>query len=319
MVCYIYKIVLTEGSLKDFYYIGQRCYRGDDITKDKYKGSGDIVKKYYKKYPNGFVKEILEICEFDELDFCEDKWLGDKYEYDPMCLNLVAGGKGGFISRKVYDRFKIKYKGHFVSEETRKKIGDKNRGRKASEETKMKMSAVRKGKKFPNRNFHGSNNPRSKKVWQFDIHGNLIKIWECCKDAKIHLNANAAGAALKLRMSVGFFWLYEKDLDKSPWANYTPRNPKPKKEKSKFPHARSPKELQTIIDEDSFAAKCSKSNTRSKVTLQFDLDGNLIEEWSSVGIAAKHYKMTRSNIHRCCQGKCKTAGGYIWKYKNETI
>jgi hypothetical protein len=29
--------------------------------------------------------------------------------------------------------------------------------------------------------------------------------------------------------------------------------------------------------------------------------------------------MNRSNIHRCCQGKCKTAGGYIWKYKNEKI
>lgn len=317
MICYIYKIILTEGSLKDYYYIGQRRYKGNDVSKDKYKGSGDIVKKYYKKYPKSYIKEILEICKPDELNFCEDKWLGDKYETDPMCLNLVAGGAGGFISRTVYDRFKTEYKGHLVSEETRKKIRDKARGRKASKEAKLKMSLSRKGKNFTNRNTHGENNPNSKRVWQFDISGNLIKVWECCKYAKIELNANASHAATNLKMSAGFYWLYEKDLDKRPWLNYKP--PKPKKETSKFPHASSPKEIAIIIDEKSFTSKCSRSNINSKITLQYDLEGNLIKEWTSAGIAAKHYRMNRSNIHRCCQGKCKTAGGYIWKYKNEKI
>ena len=175
MIYYIYKITLTEGSLKDHYYFGQRKYKGDDISKDLYKGSGDIVKKYYKKYPKSYIKEILEICDSPKsLNDAEIKWIGDKYETDPMCLNLRAGGGGGYISKTVYNRFKTEYLGHPVSEETRKKIGEKNRGRKASEETRQKMSACRRRKKL-NVDRSGDKNSNAKTVYQIDEFGNVIK------------------------------------------------------------------------------------------------------------------------------------------------
>ena len=52
---YTYKITLTQGSLKGKFYFGKHS-----TTKlnDNYKGSGSIVKRYYKKYPKGYIKEI---------------------------------------------------------------------------------------------------------------------------------------------------------------------------------------------------------------------------------------------------------------------
>lgn len=47
--------------------------------------------------------------------------------------------------------------------------------------------------------------------------------------------------------------------------------------------------------------------------LQYNLENSFIKEWSSI----KEAKMFHhGDIRSCCQGKQKTAGGYIWKYKN---
>lgn len=54
----------------------------------------------------------------------------------------------------------------------------------------------------------------------------------------------------------------------------------------------------------------------SKKVLQYDLSGNFIKEYESVSSAAKSNKIkTISSVTKCCQGKWKQAGGYIWKYK----
>lgn len=50
----------------------------------------------------------------------------------------------------------------------------------------------------------------------------------------------------------------------------------------------------------------------SKVVIQYDLDMNLIKEWFSVKEANCNIK---GDIRACCNGKQKTAGGFIWKYK----
>lgn len=123
---YIYKITLTEGKLKDHYYIGQ--HKTNNLN-DGYKGSGTIVKDYYKKHPNGYKKEILEWCGNEvDMNYYEDYFVGDKYKTDPMCLNIKPGGnKAGY------------------SEETRKKLSEANKRRKLSEETRKKISEALKG------------------------------------------------------------------------------------------------------------------------------------------------------------------------------
>ena len=58
--------------------------------------------------------------------------------------------------------------------------------------------------------------------------------------------------------------------------------------------------------------KVQKEN--KKRILQYDLKGNFIREWESISIAKRILKIS-AHIGCCCSGKRKTAGGFIWKYK----
>ncbi len=61
----------------------------------------------------------------------------------------------------------------------------------------------------------------------------------------------------------------------------------------------------------------SKGNKEShiKPILQFDLKGNFIREWNSIIEAERVLKIFQTNIIKCCKGKYKSCGGFIWKYK----
>lgn len=56
-----------------------------------------------------------------------------------------------------------------------------------------------------------------------------------------------------------------------------------------------------------------------KAVLQLDLNGNVVNEYNSITDAAKAMGSInrRVQIKRCCQGKCKTAYKYKWRYKND--
>lgn len=53
----------------------------------------------------------------------------------------------------------------------------------------------------------------------------------------------------------------------------------------------------------------------NKFVMQYDKDMNLICEYPSVRFAERKTNINRSNIIKCCNGKYKSAGGFIWKYK----
>ena len=44
--------------------------------------------------------------------------------------------------------------------------------------------------------------------------------------------------------------------------------------------------------------------------------GNEIKEHFGAREAGKDTGVEHSNINRCCNGKYKSAGGFVWKYKN---
>ena len=50
-----------------------------------------------------------------------------------------------------------------------------------------------------------------------------------------------------------------------------------------------------------------------KAVLQYSLDGDFIQEWDNAYAAGRKLKI--SGIGEVCKGKQKSAGGYIWKYK----
>ena len=52
----------------------------------------------------------------------------------------------------------------------------------------------------------------------------------------------------------------------------------------------------------------------TKTVIQYNKEMVFIKEWSSIKDASKEINTT--HITECCKGQRKTAGGYIWRYKD---
>lgn len=52
-----------------------------------------------------------------------------------------------------------------------------------------------------------------------------------------------------------------------------------------------------------------------KRVCQYDLNKELIKIWNNQYEASREMSIAQESINRCCNQKAKTAGGYIWKYK----
>lgn len=131
-IFYIYKITLLRGSQAGKYYIGQRKWRvpkkyqqfnieqalSINPMLDAYAGSSTRLRLYFKthtKYPGvTFIKEIICFCnDANSLNESEELIIGNLWQDDPMCLNLMPGGKNPPTNR-----------GHVKSTESRKRISD---------------------------------------------------------------------------------------------------------------------------------------------------------------------------------------------------
>ena len=55
--------------------------------------------------------------------------------------------------------------------------------------------------------------------------------------------------------------------------------------------------------------------TTKKIILQFDKQGNFIQEWESISEAARQLKLQGANICKVLKGERKTSGNFIFKYK----
>ena len=70
---------------------------------------------------------------------------------------------------------------------------------------------------------------------------------------------------------------------------------------------------------DKHKENLSKSSIgkNAKPILQYDLNGNLICEWTSSVVAESILKISSSHISKCCRNikGFKTAGGFKWSYK----
>lgn len=56
----------------------------------------------------------------------------------------------------------------------------------------------------------------------------------------------------------------------------------------------------------------------SKVVLQYSKNGDFIAEYFGAREAAKQTGIVPSSIIECCNKKRKSAGGYVWEYKEES-
>lgn len=53
------------------------------------------------------------------------------------------------------------------------------------------------------------------------------------------------------------------------------------------------------------------------IVIKYDLDNNFIEEYKNANVAGKENNINGSHVSRCCKKVAKSAGGFIWRYKND--
>jgi len=78
---------------------------------------------------------------------------------------------------------------------------------------------------------------------------------------------------------------------------------------------RASKRKGITVDKESIDLMRTSKST--KYILQYDLDGNLIKEWSNMAEIIDTGKYSNGNILRCCKNKRKTHKGFMWKFKKQ--
>lgn len=294
-IAYIYKKQLIATGK---FYIGKHNGKNKN-----YKGSGVDWKKDYKLYVKNpkldIITEIIEwVDNIENINKREVYWL-EFYDAanNPLFYNKTNKAKGiNKFSREVVDK------------RAKKLIGTKR-----SDETKMKMSISKKGKKTSNKtkNIMSKSSPKRKKIIQYDLEGNFIKVWECMSDAARFYNVSTGDLTCcckekQLTVKKHIWKYYEENFK----IKITPRLPITKSEEFK----------------DNLRKKLTgKKRTekqkchRYKPIIQYDKSGNLVNEYKSIREAClqfnKNIESIESGIGACCSGKQKTAYGFIWKYK----
>lgn len=71
-----------------------------------------------------------------------------------------------------------------------------------------------------------------------------------------------------------------------------------------------------IVSDDT-RHKMSLSNKRRRKVIQYTKDYSFVNEYITIKDATIMTNIKTSHISECCQGKRKTAGGFIWEYKKE--
>lgn len=302
MIHYIYKIHFLCGFPTGRYYIGKRSYSGEDLKKDKYIGSGNFCKVYFKEYGSlegtTYIKEILEINPSKEINSeREIIQIGNLWESDKLCQNLHPGGNGGGTFIKI-NQYSID--GKFIKTWNGLKVAaDFYRSSKNSEKT---LNAILKRRsrsitwrgyiwRYYNGNtgdIQGIENPyiSGKPIIQYDLAGKFIKTYHSISEALSQVSPNGSYENIYLcligrrKTAFGFMWTYSKGSN-----NDIPKNIRNKKH-------------------------------YIRIVLQYTKDLTFVKEHPSITAAANSVNGSRGPIHKVCIGHQRVAYGYIWKYKN---
>jgi hypothetical protein len=265
-------------------YIGSHI---GDID-DGYIGSGKYFINSYKKNPNIFLREILEIIEGEDIKNrikdLEEYYLS-KYEVsnNPLYYNISSKYFGG----DVYSGLDEKDKKEMIRKTVSRGKEDRLKNPEKYKESYNKMSSTKRRK--------------SRGINQFDMDGNFLNSYLCIEEAWEKTNiskGNIHSAINGSRNSAGGYRWSNKNLP-NPIINKTLGRPNGKKNKSPI--------------------KRKHVNIVKLTILQYDLIGNLIKKWDSSKEAADSLGISSGCINHFVNGRIPKSGnygGFIWKKGN---
>lgn len=175
------------------------------------------------------------------------------------------------------------------SDESKKRMSIAQEGKSVSEETKEKLREFNLGRKATEEAKANQAKAQFKSIYQFTLEGVFIKEWGSLKEAAETLNLCRGNISQCVRgiynQTGGYIWRFKSELN-------TPRD-------------LNNNEIGNI-----------KNINHQKPVNQFTKDGVFITTWDSINNATRALLINDSDIGQCCKENRKTAGGFVWKYKN---
>lgn len=187
---------------------------------------------------------------------------------------------------KEYDTFKTGYNCtiggdgtsyYKHSEETKRKLSEAHKGKVLSDSTKLKIANKLKGRKRDEEMVAVAAFKRRKSIIQYDIHGNYIREHKGILIPEYSISNIVACCRGRINSAYGYIWRY-KGSDLS-------------------------------IDDNKHI------HVSNKPIIQMSSNKELIKEYKSATEASKITSIGRKAIVNCLTGRSKSAGGYIWVYK----
>ena len=165
----------------------------NETRKGSYK---NVFHTAIRKYGiENFSLEILSFADEYSLNLLEIYYI-EKFDLlnRNKGYNIKTGGSNGnpYAGQTEYELI-----------EHKNKISKALKGKEKSQNAKNNM-------KLNHANVNGKNNPNSSSVAQYDLDGNLIKIWDCINEAKKELKINNISACCRgvQNTAGGYIWKY---------------------------------------------------------------------------------------------------------------
>ena len=161
--------------------------------------------------------------------------------------------------------------------------GEGQTGHPLSKESLQKVSKTRKDRYHKEdycRWFKG----RKKPILQYSLKGEFITEYPSAVDIPNVSSANIIACCKgKLNSAYGYIWKYKTGIIES-----------------------------TIKEATSY-------HISNKPVLQYTKDQSFLAEYQSATVAANILGISRKSICECLRGRNKTAGGFLWEYKNKEV
>lgn len=204
------------GSAVDMYTRAHKHIH--DLKNNKHKNQY-LQNDWNKNYESDFYIGILEYAKADKLCCVEQKYIDVLFDKQNFCYNICEKANswlGKKHTKKSKEKMSKAHIGKRLSIETKKKMSKAHIGKKHTNEWKKLASKRFSGRNNPNFGNYESESKSSKTVYQFDLEGNLIGIFqsiaEASKKTKTCKTSISSCCHFKLKKAGGYKWALNKEL-----------------------------------------------------------------------------------------------------------